>query len=174
MNECIFVRAAWGKPLYFLTDPSCTNTWPVSDLWRSLRCIRKLSGRRATNQQEAELSMSAEAKSSSWRLYLHREERRTGSCEPPPKDSGTYQGSNSWMMLSKRITAKSRELKPASQARKRMVNDSRDCHAAGCVSPPDRPPLPETGAPAPGVALCLLSATVFCSAMFCASLRASG
>lgn len=44
------------------------------------------------------------------------------------------------MMLSKRMTAKSLELKPASQARNRMVNDNRDCQPAGCDRPPDRPP----------------------------------
>lgn len=81
------------------------------------------------------------------------------------------------MMLSKRITAKSRELNPANQARKRMVNDSKDCHPAGCVSPPDRPPaphpagelgrpLPETEPPALELALCLQSEAVWCSAMF--------
>ena len=82
------------------------------------------------------------------------------------------------MMLSNRITAKSLELKPASQARNRMVKDRRDCQPAGCVSPPDRPPpppphpaaalgrpLPETEPPAPGLALCLHS-EVCCSAMF--------
>ncbi|KAK0147657.1 hypothetical protein N1851_012871 [Merluccius polli] len=53
-------------------------------------------------------------------------------------------------MLSKRMTAKSLELKPASQARKRMVNDSRDCHPAGCANPPERPPAPPaTPPPAP-------------------------
>lgn len=65
----------------------------------------------------------------------------------PPKpvraaEKLTYQGSNSWMMLSKRMTAKSLELNPASQARNRMVNDSRDCHPAGCDRPPDSPPPP--------------------------------
>lgn len=44
------------------------------------------------------------------------------------------------MMLSKRMTAKRRELKPASQARKRMVKESSDCQPAGCDRPPDRPP----------------------------------
>lgn len=44
------------------------------------------------------------------------------------------------MMLSKRITAKSLELKPASQARNRMVKDSKDCQPAGCDRPPERPP----------------------------------
>lgn len=43
------------------------------------------------------------------------------------------------MMLSKRMTAKRRELKPASQARKRMVKESNDCHPAGCDKPPDSP-----------------------------------
>lgn len=46
------------------------------------------------------------------------------------------------MMLSKRMTAKSLELKPASQARKRMVKESSDCQPAGCDRPPDRPPPP--------------------------------
>ncbi len=54
----------------------------------------------------------------------------------------TYQGSNSWMMLSKRMTAKSLELKPANHARNRMVKDSKDCHPAGWDRPPDRPPPP--------------------------------
>lgn len=54
----------------------------------------------------------------------------------------THQGSNSWMMLSKRMTAKSLELKPASQARNRMVKDSRDCQPAGCDRPPGCPPSP--------------------------------
>lgn len=87
----------------------------------------------------------------------------------------THQGSNSWMMLSKRMTAKSLELKPASQARKRMVNDRRDCHPAGCDRPPDRPPaapallprstaallrpFPEYDAPEFSDDLCLLSET---------------
>lgn len=77
------------------------------------------------------------------------------------------------MMLSKRMTAKSLELKPASQARKRMVNDSSDCHPAGCDRPPDSPPaapvllplsaaallrpLPEYDAPELSDDLCLLS-----------------
>lgn len=60
--------------------------------------------------------------------------------ELPCDKKHTHQGSNSWMMLSKRMTAKSLELKPASQARKRMVNDSKDCQPAGCDRPPDRPP----------------------------------
>lgn len=34
----------------------------------------------------------------------------------------TYQGSNSWMMLSKRMTANSREEKPDIQASRRMAN----------------------------------------------------
>lgn len=85
-------------------------------------------------------------------------------------------------MLSKRMTAKSLELKPASQARKRMVNDSRDCHPAGCDRPPDRPPaapalpprsaaallrpFPEYDAPELSDDLCLLSEAGWCSAMF--------
>lgn len=52
------------------------------------------------------------------------------------------------MMLSKRMTAKSLELKPASQARKRIVKESSDCQPAGCDRPPDRPP-PPAGAPGP-------------------------
>lgn len=83
------------------------------------------------------------------------------------------------MMLSKRMTAKSRELKPANQARKRMVKDRRDCHPAGWVKPPDRPPPPPHGPgvlarPFPdneplelGLALCLQSEVARCSAMFC-------
>lgn len=55
------------------------------------------------------------------------------------KGGRTHHGSNSWMMLSKRMTAKRRELKPASQARKRMVKESNDCHPAGCDKPPDSP-----------------------------------
>lgn len=50
------------------------------------------------------------------------------------------------MMLSKRITAKSLELKPASQARNRMVKESRDCQPAGCDKPPDSPPPGERAA----------------------------
>lgn len=46
------------------------------------------------------------------------------------------------MMLSKRMTAKSLELKPASQARNRMVKESRDCQPAGCDRPTDSPPAP--------------------------------
>uniref|UniRef100_A0AC11DJ58 Uncharacterized protein n=1 Tax=Ovis aries TaxID=9940 RepID=A0AC11DJ58_SHEEP len=57
------------------------------------------------------------------------------------------------MMLSKRMTAKRRELKPASQARKRMVKESRDCQPAGCDSPPDSPAGAGLGA-APPAALC--------------------
>lgn len=56
------------------------------------------------------------------------------------------------MMLSKRMTAKSLELKPASQAKNRIVKDSKDCHPAGCDRPPERAPAD------PG--LLLLSATV--------------
>lgn len=80
------------------------------------------------------------------------------------------------MMLSKRMTAKSLELKPASQARNRMVKDSKDCHPAGCDRPPDRPPtapallplsaaavllrpFPEYDAPEFSEDLCLLSET---------------
>lgn len=47
------------------------------------------------------------------------------------------------MMLSKRMTAKSLELKPASQARKRMVKERRDCQPAGCDKPPDSAPTGE-------------------------------
>lgn len=88
-----------------------------------------------------------------------------------------YHGSNSWMMLSNRITAKSLELNPARQARKRMLKESKDCHPAGCVSPPDRPPLPPPPPAAPGrlfpcteppellKALCLPSLAAWCSAI---------
>ena len=90
-------------------------------------------------------------------------------------------------MLSKRMTAKSLELKPASQARNRTVKDSRDCHPAGCDRPPDRPPpppppdpavlplsptavllrpFPEYDAPELSEDLCLLSETGWCSAIF--------
>lgn len=55
------------------------------------------------------------------------------------------------MMLSKRMTAKRRELKPASQARKRMVKESKDCHPAGCDKPPDSP----AGGPGFGAAAAL-------------------
>ena len=101
-----------------------------------------------------------------------------------------YQGSNSWMMLSNRITAKSLELKPARQARKRMLKESKDCHPAGCVSPPDRPPLlllllppPPPAAAAPGLlfpctelpaladALCLPSLAAWCSAISACCVR---
>lgn len=80
-------------------------------------------------------------------------------------------------MLSNRMTAKSLELNPARQARKRMLNESKDCHPAGCVSPPDRPPLPPPPPAAPGRlfpcteppeladALCLPSLTAWCSAI---------
>lgn len=90
------------------------------------------------------------------------------------------------MMLSKRMTAKSLELNPASQARKRIVKDSRDCHPAGCDSPPERPPpppppLPELGRlfaenepPVFGEALSLLSPTICCSAIFCVDRGVSG
>lgn len=88
------------------------------------------------------------------------------------------------MMLSNRITANSRELKPANQARKRMVNDRRDCHPAGCVNPPDRPPPPHAAGvlarPLPdseplefGLALCLQSEVARCSAMFCRGVSVS-
>lgn len=89
----------------------------------------------------------------------------------------SYHGSNSWMMLSNRITAKSLELNPARQARKRMLKESKDCHPAGCVSPPDRPPLPPPPPAAPGrlfpctdppellKALCLPSLAAWCSAI---------
>lgn len=43
-------------------------------------------------------------------------------------DRFSYQGSNSWMILSKRITANRRLAKPPNQARKRTVKVSRDCH----------------------------------------------
>lgn len=87
------------------------------------------------------------------------------------------------MMLSKRMTAKSLELNPARQARKRMLNDSKDCQPAGCDSPPDRPPLPAPVAAAAGAgparllpcaaaelpelveALCLPSVAAWCSAI---------
>ena len=65
----------------------------------------------------------------------------------PTQSCNTHQGSNSCMMLSKRMTAKSLELKPANQARKRMVKDRRDCHPAGCAKPPDRPPAPPAEPP---------------------------
>lgn len=80
-------------------------------------------------------------------------------------------------MLSNRMTAKSLELNPARQARKRMLNESKDCHPAGCVSPPDRPPLPPPPPAAPGRlfpcteppelvdALCLPSLIAWCSAI---------
>lgn len=81
-------------------------------------------------------------------------------------------------MLSNRITAKSLELNPARQARKRMLNESKDCHPAGCVNPPDRPPLPPPPLAVPGLlfpcteppalvdALCCLpSLAVWCSAI---------
>lgn len=59
------------------------------------------------------------------------------------------------MMLSKRMTAKRRELKPASQARKRMVKESSDCQPAGCDSPPDSPAgAGFGGAATPPAALC--------------------
>lgn len=67
------------------------------------------------------------------------------------KGGHTHHGSNSWMMLSKRMTAKRRELKPASQARKRMVKESNDCHPAGCDKPPDSP----AGGPGFGAAAAL-------------------
>lgn len=90
-----------------------------------------------------------------------------------------YHGSNSWMMLSNRITAKSLELNPARQARKRMLKESRDCHPAGCVSPPERPPLPPAPPPPPAPdrlfpctelpelpdALCFPSLAAWCSAI---------
>lgn len=94
-----------------------------------------------------------------------------------PDSQLAYHGSNSWMMLSNRITAKSLELNPARQARKRMLNESKDCHPAGCVSPPDRPPLPPPPPEAPGRlfpcteppalvdALCLPSLAAWCSAI---------
>lgn len=80
-------------------------------------------------------------------------------------------------MLSNRMTAKSLELNPARQARKRMLNDRRDCHPAGWVSPPDRPPFPPPPPVAPGRllactvplalpdALCLPSLAAWCSAI---------
>lgn len=67
------------------------------------------------------------------------------------KGGHTHHGSNSWMMLSKRMTAKRRELKPASQAKKRMVKESNDCHPAGCDKPPDSP----AGGPGFGAAAAL-------------------
>lgn len=100
---------------------------------------------------------------------------REGTC--PDHRQLAYHGSNSWMMLSNRITAKSLELNPARQARKRMLNESKDCHPAGCVSPPDRPPLPPPPPAAPGRlfpctelpaladALCLPSLGAWCSAI---------
>lgn len=38
-----------------------------------------------------------------------------------PKLTTTHHGSNSWMMLSNRMTAKSRDENPQTQARKRMA-----------------------------------------------------
>uniref|UniRef100_A0A9L0RBV2 Uncharacterized protein n=1 Tax=Equus caballus TaxID=9796 RepID=A0A9L0RBV2_HORSE len=58
------------------------------------------------------------------------------------------------MMLSKRMTAKRRELKPASQARKRMVKESSDCQPAGCDKPPDSPAGAGFGGATPPAALC--------------------
>lgn len=82
------------------------------------------------------------------------------------------------------MTAKSRELKPANQARNRMVKDRRDCHPAGCVNPPDRPPpahaagvlarpLPDSEPLEFGLALCLQSEVARCSAMFCRGVSVS-
>ena len=45
----------------------------------------------------------------------------------------TYHGSNSWIMLSKRITAKRRLAKPTSHAKDRMVKVRRDCHPIVCA-----------------------------------------
>ena len=45
----------------------------------------------------------------------------------------SYHGSNSWMMLSNRITAKSRLAKPTSHAKERMVKVSKDCQPIVCV-----------------------------------------
>lgn len=39
--------------------------------------------------------------------------------------SSTYQGSNSWIILSNRITAKSRDANPETQAKKRTANVSK-------------------------------------------------
>ena len=47
----------------------------------------------------------------------------------------SYQGSNSWIMLSNRITAKSRLAKPTSHAKERMVKVSKDCQPIVCVFP---------------------------------------
>lgn len=58
------------------------------------------------------------------------------------------------MMLSKRMTANKRELKPASQAKKRMVKESSDCQPAGCDRPPDSPAGAGFGGAAPPAALC--------------------
>ena len=46
----------------------------------------------------------------------------------------SYQGSNSWMMLSNRMTANSLEEKPASHARARTVNTIRLLAPAGLRS----------------------------------------
>lgn len=46
----------------------------------------------------------------------------------------TYHGSNSWMMLSNRMTANSRAENPDTHARKRMANVMRLFHPAGLVS----------------------------------------
>lgn len=54
----------------------------------------------------------------------------------------THHGSNSWMRLSKRITANSLEMNPHTHARKRMVRDSRERHPAGWDNPPFPPPPP--------------------------------
>lgn len=53
-----------------------------------------------------------------------------------------HHGSNSWMRLSKRITANSLEMNPHTHARKRMVKDSRHRHPAGWDNPPFLPPPP--------------------------------
>lgn len=108
-------------------------------------------------------------------VYFGRVQTPTRS--HPSSHRLAYHGSNSWMMLSNRITAKSLELNPARQARKRMLNESKDCHPAGCVSPPDRPPFPPPPPAEPGrlfpcteppellKALCLPSLAAWCSAI---------
>ena len=50
--------------------------------------------------------------------------------------AGSYQGSNSWMMDSNRMTAKSRDANPRIQARPRTMKTINDLDPAGLNSDP--------------------------------------
>lgn len=68
-----------------------------------------------------------------WNRKLKEKKNEKGSEIQNPARLISYHGSNSWMMLSNRITAKSRLAKPTSHAKERMVKVSKDCQPIVCV-----------------------------------------